>query len=131
MDRTSWLVHEFEAEAEAEGPAQLELFPEPRVFTAVKPRQTTGILRDCTEGAHPPRFDFSGLEQRYYYARSVGKSTATDTWWDEYYDFSTLRTRTISSWDAQAFSGEESSPVKPKKNIQPGPKPSLNARKKW
>lgn len=136
MDQTSWPV----IETENEEPEQLELFPEPdvvveyksssRVFTAVKPRATTGLLRDTSEGIHPFHFDFSGLEQRYYYSRATGKSSL-DKWWNEYYDFSTLRVRTISSWDAHDFSVENSPPAKPKKNIQPGPKPSLNARKKW
>ena len=131
MDQTSWLVHEFEAEAEAEGPTQLELFPEPRVFTAVKPRATTGILRDASAGSHPFHFDFSGLEQRYHYARSVGKSTATGTWWEEYYDFSTIRRAAQVLFRAYDFEMDPVVPIKVKKNIQPGPKPSLNARKKW
>lgn len=137
MDQTSWLVDEFEAEAE--GPAQLELFPEPdivveyksssRVFTAIKPRGTTSVLRDASAGSHPFHFDFSGLEQRYYCSRATGKSSL-DKWWDEYYDFSSIR-GTGSLLNVYGFESEPVAPAKPKKNIQPGPKPSLNARKKW
>jgi len=125
---------------ETEEPAQLELFPEPdlvvdykcssRVFVAVKPRQTTVILRDACEGIPPLRFNFSAAEWRSFYPRTIGKSSL-NKWEEEYCDFSWIRPSGEPLWSAYDFPAQEPVPAKPKKNIQPGPKPSINARKKW
>lgn len=118
---------------EVEGPEQLELFPEPVVLTAIKPdRARPSLLTGTCEGIHPFSYDF-GKAEKYatYYGRSLGKSSWTDQMQEYLLDTCGPRRSAILSWNVYDFETDPIVTTKPKKNIQPGPKPSFNARKRW